>query len=1170
MVHLNSKKKRKEISSPFATGGGGHIFEFKITAAFFTLMITNGRAPIFPNSTITKLCLQERKNDYDVDDLVIHLEGPRNNEKHKILCQVKHTCSFTKKDHIFSEVIDAAWKSYNNTELFNRSTDKIVLITERLSKSDIENTLSVLDDINQNSPVDFFTNLYQAQFYSDAKREKFHVLKEALIKANGSTEISDEKIFEFFRCFRILGYDLDRNDGVDQSLLLSHISQFCNRPSLAWKSILEKVQQKEIFGASITKEDIPDDIADLFDKETKQQSSTPLQKSDKAQLSLQEDDLFLKKIILIGSWNENNAEDTKFVSKITELEYEEISKKLLKIKLENDSLFSYKNGIWTLKNKKGLWIRVKDVLFEKEIKSFIKATRTILEEKDPALDLPDNQRCFAPTLRKNKKYSNSIRRGIVEGLALLANTESFANCEACEISLLCQYEIRHLLDSAKWTRWASLKQLIYTIAEVSPSAFLTCLSKALNNESSDMGEVFKPYNYHNENYTMEYLTSIEMLAQIPEFYTQCCNILISISKIVKDEYVSRSLYNILSPWKNTSVPSKSQFHFLKVLFTRDSDLAWDIITTILFQRHYSIDSLPDFKWQKSNHKKSKLTSSEIKTLVKEYLQLALDNSKKEPQRLLFLLKEKDNYSLDYLEKVCDKIKIYLNQKISSAEKESLWTSLVDILNNFYYPANKPNKVDKEKYNTIKKLETLIAPKDWNADDLRLFKNYAFLRRTIHEECHDDFIKRLTGLRAKTIQSIYKSVGIDGVMRFAHQVDHPDAVGIALADLDLPDIQKKLFPHFLQTTDNKLRLLIGEYIHRRNEIDNNWHIHAYSESWTSGQQLDFLTSLPFNLTTWKFVKKVLKEKDSLYWSKVSISGYPHNQQDMFAVKKFLNVHRPQDALKILYNIHENGIKIRDFSICKNTLNSIISAKTELNNDDTFNIRELIKYLQSNYPDKYDDLCMIEWQYLQLMEFDSDISPINLERKLAKEPDFFAQLIGLIYKSTKDTSPKQSSQETQRAASNAYTLLRETSFVPGLDNQDSIDAQKVLNWIQEVKKICTKSGHLEVALLNIGKKLIHSPADGTSTDDLWIHKSIAKVLDLPKNEQMRNGFTTELYNSRGAHIIDPTGAPELQLARKYSHQADELESYGYSRFAEAMRNLAEQYKYEAAKIKADYRK
>ena len=1170
MARLNSKKNRKEISPAFATGGGGHIFEFKITAAFFTLMITNGRVPFFPNSTITKISLQERKNGYDVDDLVIYLEGPCNNEKHKILCQVKHACSFTKNDKTFSEVIAAAWNNYNNTELFTRSTDKIVLITERISKSDVENTLSVLNDIRQYQALDFFTNLNKAQFYSDAKREKFQVLKDSLIKANNNIEISDEKTFEFYKCFSILGYDLDHNDSVDQSLLLSHLSQFCNRPSLAWKSILDKVMQKEICGASITKEDIPDDIADLFDKESKQPSSTPFQERDNAKACLQENDLFLKNIILIGSWNENNTNDIKFVSDITKLEYEEIMGEIIKLKLDNDSLFSCKNGVWTLKNKKDLWIRVKDAFLKKEIKSFIEATGRILEERDPALDLPDNQRCFAPALRKNKKYSNNIRKGIVEGLALLANTDVFANCEACEVRLLCQHQIKHLLDNTAWTRWASLNQLINTIAEVSPNTFLTSLYNTLNNATNNMGKVFKPYNYYNENYTMEYLTSIEMLAQIPEFYTQCCNVLISINKIAKDEYTSRSLYKILSPWENPSVPYKSQYHFLKVLFTRDSDLAWNIITSILFQRHYSYTPLPAFKWIKFSQKNNRLSTFELKSLVQEYLQLALENAKNEPKRLFHLLKENNNYSLDYLQKVCAKIKIYLNQKLSSAEKESLWTALVDILNDFHRSINKLSGDEKEKYETIKKLESLIAPKNWDADDIRLFKNYAFLRKMNREESYDDFIKRLTDQRTKTIYSVYKSAGIEGVMQFMHLVDYPDAVGTALANLNLTEIQKVLLPHFLNTTDNKIRVLVSEYIHHRTESDNNWHIQAYSKSWTLGQQLDFLTSLPFNLTTWKFVKGVLKGNERLYWSKVSISGYPRDQRAMFAVKKFLNVQRPQDSLKILYNIHESGIKINDFSICKNTLNSVISTKTELNNDDTLNIRELIKYLQSSFPDKYDDLCIIEWQYIQLMKFDSDIFPINLERKLAQEPDFFAQIISLVYKSTKNRSTKKPSQEELRVASNAYILLRETSFVPGLDEKGFFDVQKFLDWVQQVTNICAKSGHLGVALLNVGKKLIHAPADGNAPDNLWIHKSIADVLDAPKNRQMREGFTNALYNSRGAHIIDPTGAPELQLAEKYSLQADDLELHGYSRFAEAMRNLAEQYKFEAERIKTDYGK
>ena len=135
MALSNSKKNRKEISSAFATSGGGNIFEYKIAAAFFTLMITNGRAPFFPNSTIIKLIPQERKNGYNIDDLVIFLEGPRNNESHKILYQAKHTCSCTENNAIFSEVIAAAWSDYNNPELFKRSVIKTILSVEGLKSS---------------------------------------------------------------------------------------------------------------------------------------------------------------------------------------------------------------------------------------------------------------------------------------------------------------------------------------------------------------------------------------------------------------------------------------------------------------------------------------------------------------------------------------------------------------------------------------------------------------------------------------------------------------------------------------------------------------------------------------------------------------------------------------------------------------------------------------------------------------------------------------------------------------------------------------------------------------------------------------------------------------------------------------------------------------------------
>ena len=95
------------------------------------------------------------------------------------------------------------------------------------------------------------------------------------------------------------------------------------------------------------------------------------------------------------------------------------------------------------------------------------------------------------------------------------------------------------------------------------------------------------------------------------------------------------------------------------------------------------------------------------------------------------------------------------------------------------------------------------------------------------------------------------------------------------------------------------------------------------------------------------------------------------------------------------------------------------------------------------------------------------------------------------------------------------------------------------------------------------LIHVPPDANG---LWIHCSAAAALNAKDAEDMRSGFQAELYSSRGAHWVDPTGKPERELADKYRAQAEAVEGAGYHRLATTLRELAESYDREAERVSA----
>ena len=234
-------------------------------------------------------------------------------------------------------------------------------------------------------------------------------------------------------------------------------------------------------------------------------------------------------------------------------------------------------------------------------------------------------------------------------------------------------------------------------------------------------------------------------------------------------------------------------------------------------------------------------------------------------------------------------------------------------------------------------------------------------------------------------------------------------------------------------------------------------------------------------------------------------------------------------------------------------------------DSYQIVELIKFLQSNPSVTKENLFQIEWAYLPLLDDrHRGARPKLLEAGLANDPEFFCEVIQLLYKSKNLSQPvEERSEESKTKAVNAWRLLYEWKTPPGLQDDGTFSPEQFDTWLQRVKIICAESGHLEVALDNIGKVLIHAPAD---PDGLWIHRSVAKALndrDLTI-EHMRDGFRVGILNSRGTHGVDPTGAPEKELAKKYSLMADEVENAGFHRLAATLKDLAHSYKREAERI------
>ncbi len=234
---------------------------------------------------------------------------------------------------------------------------------------------------------------------------------------------------------------------------------------------------------------------------------------------------------------------------------------------------------------------------------------------------------------------------------------------------------------------------------------------------------------------------------------------------------------------------------------------------------------------------------------------------------------------------------------------------------------------------------------------------------------------------------------------------------------------------------------------------------------------------------------------------------------------------------------------------------------------YHIVELIKFLQAEPSVNQDDLFRVEWAYVPLLDHHRGAAPQLLEGRLANDPEFFCEVIRLVYRSKKeDQSSSESTEESKAIATNAWRLLHEWKTPPGTQKDGTFSEERFTEWLQRVKEVCAESGHLEVAFITIGEVLIHTPPD---PDGLWIRRIVATALNDREADDMRAGFRTGTYNSRGVHWVDPTGKPERELAEQFRDKAEEIENAGFHRFAITLRGLADSYDREAERTINDHK-
>jgi hypothetical protein len=213
MVKKTNVKNNKLITSPspYATGGGGYIFE-QLVGTYYLISMLAMELPLGPSRGFIKYIKFQTKYEGDyVDDIKIITTDDENNE-YKLMLQVRHRVIFTEKNEKFKKIIIDCWSDYRKND-FNKQFDRVGIAIGVYTKNlDIHGQplLHIAD--TSNNETDFKNKIEKL---SSKGTRDFYILFKKILSESKDLEINDNEVWKFLKCFVLLHFDLENNNSRD-------------------------------------------------------------------------------------------------------------------------------------------------------------------------------------------------------------------------------------------------------------------------------------------------------------------------------------------------------------------------------------------------------------------------------------------------------------------------------------------------------------------------------------------------------------------------------------------------------------------------------------------------------------------------------------------------------------------------------------------------------------------------------------------------------------------------------------------------------------------------------------------------------------------------------------------------------------------------------------------
>ncbi len=929
----------------------------------------------------------------------------------------------------------------------------------------------------------------------------------------------------------------------------------------------------------------------------------------------------LAPLVLARRWGVDHEKDHAIVAQLSDRDYRDVR--------ETASLWSGARGpiknwgaFWDWKAWRTAWEHLAPSFTVDLARRFRETALTVLGTPHPALDLPPSERWLAAIRGKVHPYSSALREGLVHSIAMFGTCAD--RLEHVDGQALASGLVTALLHGEHAeSSWSSLSRWLPELAEAAPDEFLAA-AEELAGKDECSAHLFTSVGPLAAGAEINHLLwALERLAWNPDLLARVAVLLGRLDQRDpggnSNHRPSASLRRIFVPWHpGTSADRAQRTAAFEELLRRCPEQGWRCAVSLL-PRGPDMGgplSTPEFRpWSVET---PRTTVAEYAAFVNWLADRMTALAGRSASRWTNLAEQLPSLMLSIPE-CAQRVVAAFEAVDGSGWSDEERSSLCDTLRKLHqHHAEFPAAHWSLKGDALATLEALAArfvPTRARDKFRWLFAKHVELPGWTRREWGEDQ-SRLDAARRDAVDAVRAEAGLAGLVEWGRSVEDPGALSFMIAKTELTDdqewwvLERTLFaPEAAEVSSVAARMGSAFVISREVTRGASWGIERLSEvvgRLGSDAATRFALALRATPELWRQIEGTPAISDG-YWRSSRRAPFEITDAE-FAVPKLLSVGRRLAAISITGHqvfaakpTDDPRKLARIVALCKLAMADVPVDGPELDRhrDDIghvgYTVSHVLDFIERHAEDgdaAQSLLAHWEWAWLPVLEH-SGRGPRSLCRELSRSPEFFVEVLKLVYRARSEPPDQPGTlTEHERAlkrarAEGGYRLLQRWRMVPGLcwpvepgavedpENRlglhharpaatGSVDPDRLEEWINTARRLATEADRIGVCDEHIGQVFAFAPSD---PDGSWPCEPVRSCIERLASSRLERGFEIAMANRRGVFTVGETGVDERRLRDEYAALAERIKAS--PRAAAALRRMAASYDADAKRRDAQGR-